>query len=114
MTKRPIEQAAESCVSALDAAIAHGADAPHDEIAHAVRCVIELRNRIIAQSRAGRFDRRHVNQANALVSLAHGAEHPLIGFHLHRLEQTRDGVKALWSSLAGAPDERCAQPGTRQ
>lgn len=95
MNDRTIIETAGTCVSALDAAIEHGPDAPHEEIAGAVRCVIALRNQIIELKREGRLEQRHVDQANALVSLAHGAEHPLIGFHLHRLEQTRDGAKEL-------------------
>jgi hypothetical protein len=30
--------------------------------------------------------------------LTHGAEHPLIGFHLRRMEQTRDSLAALLES----------------
>lgn len=99
MSEHRIAKTMEICVGALDAAIALGPDAPHQDIADAVRCVIDLRNHVIALKREGKLNQAQVDQANSLVSLAYGAEHPLIGFHLHRLEQTRDGARKLGRAL---------------
>jgi hypothetical protein len=86
---------AERAMEALEAAIAHGPQAPHQEVADAVRCMIALRDHLLERARRGDDTRTALARVNSLVSLAHGAEHPLIGFHLHRLEQTRDGLAEL-------------------
>jgi hypothetical protein len=91
-------QEAERAIEALKAAISHGPQAPHQEVADAVRCVIALRNHLLERARAGDDTRAALDRVNSLVSLAHGAEHPLIGFHLYRMEQTRDGIDRLRSS----------------
>lgn len=61
--------------------------------------MIALRNQLLKLHRDGSISRARLDEANALVSLAHGAEHPLIGFHLHRLEQARDYANALLSKV---------------
>lgn len=99
MNDRTIAETAGLCINALEATLEYGPDAPHEEIARAVRCVIDLRDHVLELNRSGQLDQHHADQANSLVSLAHGAEQPLIGVHLHRLEQTRDGVKDFSRAL---------------
>lgn len=91
-------QEAEHAMAALETAIAQGPKARHREVAEAVRCVIALRNHLLDRARAGDDTRAALERVNSIASLAHGAEHPLIGFHLHRMEQTRDGLAALLKS----------------
>lgn len=90
-----LRQDAESAIRHLDDVIAMGPRAPHRDISEAVQKVVQLRNRAIDQARTGGVPHACVDRANSLLSLAYGAEFPLIGFHQHRLEQTRDGIKAL-------------------
>lgn len=82
-------------IRSLDRVIGQGSDIRHTEVQAAVMGVIALRNRLIAEHREGRADPASLAQANALVSLAYGAEFPLTGFHRHRFEKTRDALKAL-------------------
>ena len=88
-------EAADEAIRRLDRVIATGSDVTHDDVQAAVTSVVAFRNRLIAEYREGRADRDRLDGANALVSLAYGAEFPLTGFHLRRFEQTRDGLKAL-------------------
>ena len=88
-------QQAQSAIEAFDAAISQGSKVRHEQIAEAVRRLIALRNQLLDRTRAGDIEGVPLKQVNALVSLAHGAEHPLIGVHLHRMEQARDGLRTL-------------------
>ncbi len=69
------------------------------EIAEAVRCIVAWRNAMIEAYRAGGAGREALDRANALVSLAHGAEYPLVGFHRDRIEQARDEIARLEPSV---------------
>lgn len=84
----------------LDQVIGTGSDVTHDDVQAAVTCVVAFRNGMIGEYRQGRADRSRLDAANALVSLAYGAEFPLTGFHLRRFEQTRDALKALIGAAA--------------
>lgn len=86
---------AQETLAALDALVTGGPETPHDEIAEAMRRLAGLRNRIIEKAREGKATPECRDRANALMSLAYGAEFPLIGFHHHRIVQTRDGLRAL-------------------
>lgn len=90
-----LRNSASTAIRSLDKVIAKGPKVPHQDVSSAVNCVVSFRNRAIDMARQGTASRDCVDRANALVSLAYGADFPLIGFHLHRLEQTRDGMKAL-------------------
>jgi len=83
--------------------IERGPAAEHNEVRAAMEGVVAFRNRAIKKHRAGVLDRRCLDAANSLLSLAFGAEFPLSGFHVHRLEQTRDGMREL---LELSPDPR--------
>ncbi len=69
--------------------------ADHAAIRSAAMAVFALRDAAIRGHRAGRVDRASLDCANALASLAYGAEFPLSGLHLGRLSQTREGLQAL-------------------
>lgn len=88
-------QAGTEALRRLDKVIDEGSDVGHEDVHAAVTCVVAFRNALIAGHRAGRVDHGRLDAANALVSLAYGAEFPLSGFHRHRFEQTRDGLKKL-------------------
>jgi hypothetical protein len=89
---------AETAIAALDEVIAAGPQAAHEDVASAVRCVAAMRNHMLAEVRNGDVSRTCLDRANTLLSLAYGAQAPLMGFHLRRIKQTRDGLAALLAS----------------
>ncbi|MGQ7793170.1 hypothetical protein ACUN0C_12235 [Faunimonas sp. B44] len=86
---------AQSAIDALDEALAAGPEVGHETVAAAVRQVIALRNHMIDDARQGRLDRRALDQINAVTSLAFGAEYPLMGVHLRRMEQVREQLSKV-------------------
>src|SRR3546814_10412883 len=93
---------AETAIAALDEVIAAGPQVAHEDVASAVRCVAALRDHMLAEVRNGGDSRTGLNRANALLSLAYGAQAPLIGLNPHRIQQTRDGLSHLHSYGRGA------------
>lgn len=98
-----MQRHAQEALEAIDAVLRAGADVEHAAIQAATNAVIAMRDRAIAGHRAGMVSRDLLDRANALVSLAYGAEFPLSGLHLHRLERTRDGVRLLGEARDGSP-----------
>jgi hypothetical protein len=94
MSKDP-RGCAEEAVTALDAVLTDRARS-HADLAKAIRCVIALRNSLIEERRAGRDTPECLAEVNALISLAFGAEFPLVGFHRDRIRHTRDGIAGLY------------------
>ncbi len=69
----------------------------HADLARAIRCVITVRNRLIEDRRSGLDVDHELNQVNSLLSLGHGAEFPLVGFHRDRIEKVCRGIGNLLS-----------------
>jgi hypothetical protein len=67
----------------------------HIDVQTAVNAVVAFRDRLIEKQREDNGLTECLNQANAFVSLAYGAEFPLSGLHRHRLEQVRQGMLKL-------------------
>jgi hypothetical protein len=87
--------------ASLDALLEAGPSASHDMVRAAVDGIVGFRNLTIVKHREGLTDRRCLDAANALLSLAYGAEFPMSGFKAKRLAQTRDAMRALLSDGAG-------------
>lgn len=100
MMDRELCEAGRTAIRRLDKVSRADPGVSHDDVQQAVTCVVAFRNRAIALHREGRVDRQCRDAANALLSLAYGAEFPLSGFHAGRLRQVRDGMR----SLIGADD----------
>ncbi len=64
----------------------------HPEVTATVQCIIAYRNGLIDAKRQGECTQDELDRANALLSLAHGAEYPLVGFHYDRLKKARDEI----------------------
>ncbi len=79
----------------LNRVIEAGTELEHHDLNAASTCVIAFRNRAIELFPEGRASRACLDRANSLTSLSFGGEFPLSGLHLHRLEQTRDGMERL-------------------
>ena len=90
-----MERRARDAIAAIDAAIGEAAEVGHAEVQVATNGVIALRDRAIDEFRQGRLPGDVLDRVNALVSLAFGAEFPLSGLHMHRLAQTREGLRQL-------------------
>ncbi len=85
---------AQTAIARLSEMLETG-DKTHADLARAIRCVIVLRNRLIDERRAGRDVDPTLTTVNSLLSLGHGAEFPLMGFHRDRIEKMRDGISGL-------------------
>lgn len=86
---------AGEAVARLEHVLERGAAVEHAEIQAAANAVIALRNRAIEKHREGAVSDDCLDRANALVSLAYGAEFPLSGLHRDRFEQTLKGMRNL-------------------
>lgn len=90
-------------VAALDRALHERPDQLYGDLAHAVRCLVALRDALIADGRAGAPDAgNRLQRANALLSLVVGGEYPVAGLHRDRLQQARDGLDRLHQETRGA------------
>lgn len=98
-----MQRLARTGAERLDSLLARAPDIPHAEIREAVDCVTAFRNRAIEKHRGGAVSRACLDRANALVSLAFGAEFPLSGLHLRRIEGVRDGLRDLLRDGSEAP-----------
>jgi hypothetical protein len=97
---------AQEAVEAIDAVLRAGPAVEHASIQAATNAVIALRDRVIDQYRSGTPGRDTLDRANALVSLAYGAEFPLSGLHLRRLEEARNGPAACSTVQAAEGPKR--------
>lgn len=71
----------------------------YERIAAMVRCVIRLRDHLIAEKRQGGAVSRSLTQVNSLLSLADSAEYPLVGLRWERVCTVRDALRQLLSDL---------------
>lgn len=90
-----LQHHARQAIARLQHALNQGPDVEHRDIRAATLSVFAFRNRTIEMHQKGAISDRCLRQANALASLAYGAEFPLSGLHRHRLEQARDGMRNL-------------------
>ncbi len=95
MMDAEMREHADEAVARLGHVLDRGADVRHPEIQAAVNAVVAFRNRAVAKHREGAVSEGCLDRANALVSLAYGAEFPLSGLHRKRFDQTRAGIKEL-------------------
>lgn len=100
-----LERQASDAIAAIDAVLRDGSGVEHATIQKGSVAVVALRNAAIAEFRNGTLDRGFLDRTNSLASLAYGAEFPLSGLHLRRMEQTRDGLSALIKDHRGAEPE---------
>lgn len=89
---------AEQAAAAFEEAIERDWQVTHQNIADAVRRLVALRDGLLERSSTDDVRRTSLGPVNALLSLAHGAEHLLIGLHRRRMLRVRDGLKALLQS----------------
>jgi hypothetical protein len=90
-----MQQHVHDAVARIGHVLERGADVEHAEVQAAVNAVVAFRNRAIERHRARATSADLLDRANALLSLAYGAEFPLSGLHRRRFEQTRAGMQRL-------------------
>ncbi len=93
-----LQQHAREAIDRLQHVLDRGSEVHHSEIQAAVLAVTAFRNRAIERHRRGTASDACLAQANALVSLAYGAEFPLSGLHSRRITETCEGMRKLLAS----------------
>ena len=97
-----LNERARHALAGVDAALAKGPAAVHEDFAEASRRLVALRDGLIALRRAGdwsaaRQDR--LDRANAIVSQASAGEFARIGVHAEQLKVARTALEALAAEL---------------
>lgn len=90
---------ATSCrmaVAALDRALQDEPDKIYDDLAEAVRRLVQLRDELIAEQRAT-ANRDRLDRCNAILSTVIGGEYPLAGIRRDRMQQARDELASFES-----------------
>ncbi|HRO60424.1 MAG TPA: hypothetical protein PK177_14865 [Burkholderiaceae bacterium] len=84
-------------LDAFEHAIEKAQDLEHEDLARAVRHLVDLRDALICSRRQGwPFGaQQHLDCVNALMSLASSAEFPMAGVRWRRLCSLRDALKDL-------------------
>lgn len=92
-------------LAALDHILEHKPDHVHDEIAGATRCIVQVRDALIAARRRGApaGEGELLGHVNSLLSVLIAAEFPLAGVRWQRVKQARDEYEHV---LARLPDRR--------
>ena len=90
-----LQHHAREAIDRLQTVLDRGAEVRHAEIQAAALSVIAFRDRAIEKRREGSASDDCLDRANALVSLAYGAEFPLSGLHFNRIAETCEGMRNL-------------------
>ena len=89
---------AEIALAALDKALSDRPKAVYNDLIAAVRCLVALRDRLIAEYRSGDPDAgKRLQRMNAVFSLVVAAEYPLEGVRRERIETARRELASLFS-----------------
>ncbi|MBV8936945.1 MAG: hypothetical protein JO095_14220 [Alphaproteobacteria bacterium] len=91
--------ACRAALAALDRALEDRPDKIYDDLAAAVRCLVQLRSELTAKRRedapGGPLER-----CNAILSMVVGGEYPLAGIRRERLQKARDELASLLDGQA--------------
>ncbi len=104
-----LQQCARLAIDRLQHVLDRGPEVTHQELQAATNAVISFRDRAIRKHREGAASEACLDRANALVSLAYGAEFPLSGLHFSRIALTCEGMSRL---LVEEASEDGRRPGT--
>jgi hypothetical protein len=84
----------DKALAALDRALDDRPEKTYGDIAEAVRCVVALRDRLIAEQRGGADIRAELGRVNAVLSHIVGGEYPLEGVRRDRIKKAREELAA--------------------
>jgi hypothetical protein len=93
------EEAGAAALAALDRALDDRPDKIYGDLANAVRCLVRLRDELIAERRrsGGAAGDGRLERVNAILSVVSGGEYPLEGVRRERIEQAREELTRLLS-----------------
>jgi hypothetical protein len=102
LKKEDLDHHLQTALQAVEGVLQEkGSLSPHEvsgHFSHAVRCVVELRDRIIADANGQGNNLPHslkLNNVNALISMMASIEYPRVGIQWSRIEEVRDGLKRM-------------------
>jgi hypothetical protein len=84
-----------AALAALERAIEHKNEQATEDLDETVRCLVALRDGIIALARQGEPRSHWLDEVNALLSTVVSTEFPVDGFHWDNVCRARDTVKHL-------------------
>ena len=84
-----------NALDTLDHALEDRPDKVYDDMQHAVRSLVRLRDALIAARRETGGADDKLRRCNAVLSLVFGGEYPLQGVRRERLEKAREAVAEL-------------------
>ncbi|WP_029007865.1 hypothetical protein [Azospirillum halopraeferens] len=87
-----------SALRHLDRILTEKPERHHDELLEGMRCLVNMRNHLIARRRAGDTAPRleqNLHQVNAVLSVLHSGAFPMVGMRHERLKTARDCLEAL-------------------
>lgn len=94
--KPDVLQSGRDALGILDRMVAERPADHFQPMSEAVRKLIEMRNGLIAHHRAdggGKPPEGSLSDLNAMISVAIGAQYPIVGIKRERIEQTRDALR---------------------
>jgi hypothetical protein len=84
-----------AAIAALDRALDDRPDKIYEDLAAAVRCLVQLRADLTAGWRDGGHSDR-LDRCNAILSMLIGSEYPLAGMRRERIQNARDELNSLF------------------
>jgi hypothetical protein len=104
-----LEHARET-LSAFERLIEKAQEVEHEELAIATRCIVRLRDAMVADRRQGDDwngrQQETLDRVNSMLSVAISAEFPLVGVRWERLCMLRDALRELigdWEKMPPSP-----------
>lgn len=88
-------------LAALDRLRERDAHDGNDRIAEAMRELVQLRDALIACSRAGEDCGEELDRANGMISALFGVEFPVSGVQWRRVCEARDALREMLAVSAG-------------
>lgn len=89
----------DQATAALDRAIEDREDHIQQDLADAVRRIVAVRDRLIAERRRGIDPGDRLARLNAVLSHVVAGEYPLAGIRRQRIEEARDELAAIADSI---------------
>ena len=96
------DELALAALAALDHVLEERPGKLGEEIAHAVRCLVRYRDRLIERGRAGPTSNavhHRLVRTNAILSVVVGGEYPLVGVRSARIREARDALADLMQEV---------------
>lgn len=103
-------QGCDKALETLDRVLDEKPEQYHEEVVEVLRCLVSIRNHLIARRRSepsGDLDER-LDHANVVISVMTSGSFPVVGLNHERLKQARDLMASILDTLQ--PDAKAIQP----